>query len=60
MLPELTAVNRGLMDLAQRYPARFIATNDVHYVNPEDAELQDILLCIQTGSRSGPTPSACA
>jgi DNA polymerase-3 subunit alpha len=47
---ELTAVNRGLMDLSQRYPARFIATNDVHYVNPEDAELQDILLCIQTGS----------
>jgi DNA polymerase-3 subunit alpha len=47
---ELTTVNRGLMDLSQRYPARFIATNDVHYVNPEDAELQDILLCIQTGS----------
>ena len=49
-VPELTAVNRGLLDLAQRYPARLIATNDVHYVNPEDAELQDILLCIQTGS----------
>ncbi len=47
---ELTAVNRGLMDLSRRYPAHFIATNDVHYVNPEDAELQDILLCIQTGS----------
>jgi DNA polymerase-3 subunit alpha len=47
---ELTAVNRGLMELSKRYPARFIATNDVHYVNPEDAELQDILLCIQTGS----------
>ena len=47
---ELTLVNRGLMDLSKRYPARFIATNDVHYVNPEDAELQDILLCIQTGS----------
>jgi len=47
---ELAAVNRGLMDLSARYPARFIATNDVHYVNPEDAELQDILLCIQTGS----------
>jgi DNA polymerase-3 subunit alpha len=47
---ELAAVNRGLMDLSKRYPARVIATNDVHYVNPEDAELQDILLCIQTGS----------
>ncbi len=49
-ISELGAVNRGLMDLAKRYPAHFIATNDVHYVNPEDAELQDILLCIQTGS----------
>src|SRR4030042_1762968 len=38
------------MDLSKRYPARFIAPNDVHYVNPEDAELQDILLCLQTGS----------
>ena len=47
---DLAVVNRGLMDLSARYPARFIATNDVHYVNPEDAELQDILLCIQTGS----------
>ena len=26
-----------------------VATNDVHYVDPEDAEYHDILLCIQTG-----------
>ncbi len=26
----------------------FVATNDVHYVNREDAEAHDILLCIQT------------
>jgi DNA polymerase-3 subunit alpha len=49
-ISELAAVNRGLMDLSTRYPAHFVASNDVHYVNPEDAELQDILLCIQTGS----------
>jgi DNA polymerase-3 subunit alpha len=49
-VPELKEVNKKLMDLAGRYPARFIATNDVHYVDPEDAFLQDILLCIQTGS----------
>lgn len=49
-IPELEAVNRALLDFASQYDARFIATNDVHYVDPEDAELQDTLLCIQTGS----------
>lgn len=28
----------------------FVATNDVHYVNREDAEAQDVLMCIQTAS----------
>ena len=28
----------------------FAATNDVHYVNKEDAEFHDILLCIQTAT----------
>ncbi len=49
-VPELPAINRGLVDLAGRYDGRFVATNDVHYVYPQDADLQDILLCIQTGS----------
>ncbi len=54
-LPELPAVNRQLLELGAHYQAQFVATNDVHYINPEDAELQDILLCIQTGSiRSDP------
>ena len=49
-IPELPDVNRRLIEFAGRYNGRLIATNDVHYVRPEDAELQDILLCIQTGS----------
>ena len=54
-IPELPRVNQGLIEAAPRYQARFIASNDVHYINREDAELQDILLCIQTGSvRSDP------
>jgi len=28
----------------------FIATNDVHYVNREDAQAQDVLMCIQTAA----------
>ncbi|MBN2258515.1 MAG: DNA polymerase III subunit alpha [Anaerolineaceae bacterium] len=47
---ELELVNQTLIELAPHYQAKFIATNDVHYINPEDARLQDILLAIQTGS----------
>jgi DNA polymerase III subunit alpha len=48
-IPELDRINKNLLDLGRRYDARFVATNDVHYVNNEDARLQDILLAIQTG-----------
>jgi len=47
---ELPEVNRGLIEEARRVGGHLVATNDVHYVRPEDADLQDILLCIQTGS----------
>ncbi|NJD58517.1 MAG: DNA polymerase III subunit alpha, partial [Anaerolineae bacterium] len=49
-IPELPAVNRSLLELGRKYNARFVATNDVHYIEPSDARLQDIMLCIQTGS----------
>jgi len=47
---ELEDVNKSLVELRQRYNARFIATNDVHYVERTDARSQDILLAIQTGA----------
>jgi DNA polymerase III subunit alpha len=47
---ELPEVNRALLEEARRAGGRLVATNDVHYIRPEDSELQDILLCIQTGS----------
>jgi DNA polymerase-3 subunit alpha len=54
-IPELPQINKMLLELGKRYEAHNIATNDVHYVRKEDADLQDILLCIQTGSvRSDP------
>ncbi len=49
-IPEIHTLNKSLIELGGRYQANFIATNDVHYINPEDARLQDILLCVQTGS----------
>ncbi len=48
-IKELEAINKNLLDLGRRYQARFVATNDVHYVDPGDARYQDILLAIQTG-----------
>jgi DNA polymerase-3 subunit alpha len=49
-IPDLPQLNRQMIELGARYNARFIATNDTHYINPSDARLQDIMLCIQTGA----------
>ncbi len=46
---ELELINKNLIDLGRRYDARFVATNDVHYVDKDDARYQDLLLAIQTG-----------
>ncbi len=48
-IKELDEINKNLITLGRRYDAQFVATNDVHYINQEDARLQDILLAIQTG-----------
>lgn len=37
-----------LRQLAKELDIKTVATNDIHYVNKEDAEAQDVLLCIQT------------
>lgn len=49
--PDQKAINEGLTSLSQKTGAGLVATNDVHYVNPEDAEAQDILVSVQTGNR---------
>ena len=48
-IPELEKINKSLIEMGPHFNARFIATNDVHYINPADAVLQDVLLAIQTG-----------
>jgi DNA polymerase-3 subunit alpha len=48
-LPELTAINKTLLEWGPHYQLRYVATNDVHYVRREDARAHDLLLCIQTG-----------
>lgn len=46
--PEQTRVNEGLLQLHEQLDIPVVATNDAHYVELEDAEAQDILVCIQT------------
>ncbi len=46
-LKEQKTSNPVLIDIARELGIGLVATNDVHYVNREDAEAQDILMCIQ-------------
>lgn len=41
----------GLLEIAKKLNAPLLATNDLHYVNAEDAEAQDAMLCINSGER---------
>ena len=41
--------NRVLMDFAKEYGIKLICTNDSHFVDKENAEAHDHLLCLSTG-----------
>ncbi|MDO8660096.1 MAG: DNA polymerase III subunit alpha [Candidatus Parcubacteria bacterium] len=47
-LPEQIILNEKLIKLSQKLGLPLVATNDNHYVHKEDAQAQEILLCIQT------------
>ena len=42
--------NEGLKAIAKKHGIPLAATNDIHYLKPEDAKAQDILMLINTGS----------
>lgn len=44
-------LNKKLFLLSEKFGLKMVATNDTHYVNRGDHLLQDIMLCIQTGSK---------
>ncbi|RJQ13858.1 DNA polymerase III subunit alpha [Candidatus Parcubacteria bacterium] len=46
-------VNEHLITFAKKFSIKTVATNDVHYLNKDDAEAQDILMAVQTGARLG-------
>jgi len=49
-LPEQNKVNQVLIELAQELKIPLVATNDIHYLKPSDAEAQDILMLVNTGA----------
>ena len=48
-IPEQRAVNQGIMRIARETGLPLVVSNDAHYLRKEDATMQDVLLCIQTG-----------
>lgn len=48
-IPQQRQVNADLVALSEKTGIGLVATNDVHYVKKEDAQVQDVLMCIQTG-----------
>lgn len=55
-IPDQEKVNEVLLRFAKKYNVPIIASNDSHYVNQEDFNAHDILLCINTGEKQS-TPA---
>ncbi|MFQ5472342.1 MAG: DNA polymerase III subunit alpha, partial [Dehalococcoidia bacterium] len=49
-IPEHEQLTKDLVRLAEETGIPPVLTNDLHYVNPEDGQFQDVLLCIGTNS----------
>lgn len=47
-IPEHAQINPDLVRLARRMDLPIVAANDVHYLDQRDAEIQELLICIQT------------
>ncbi|CAG0969702.1 MAG: DNA polymerase III subunit alpha [Bacteroidetes bacterium] len=55
-IPEQIKVNEVLLKFALKHNVKVIASNDSHYVEQQDANAHDILLCINTGEKQS-TPT---
>ncbi len=48
---EQRKINERLYDLSKQYEVEMLATNYVHYVNKGEHDLQDVVICIQNGTK---------
>jgi DNA polymerase-3 subunit alpha len=49
--PNQKIANDGVIEISKKTGIPLVATTDMHYVHPEDAPIQDILLCVQTNRK---------
>ncbi len=56
-IPEQNTVNAVLLQYAKKYNVKVICSNDSHYVDQQDSNAHDILLCVNTGDMQS-TPIA--
>jgi DNA polymerase-3 subunit alpha len=42
-------VNERILELAEKHRVKVICTNDIHFINEEDADAHDLLICLNTG-----------
>lgn len=49
-IPEQAVINRALVEMARKNGFNLVATNDAHYLNEEDYDWHEILLCVQTNA----------
>ena len=42
-------VNKEMLELAKKHGVKLICTNDIHFINEEDADAHDLLICLNTG-----------
>ena len=54
-LPQQARVNEKLIEFSRELNIPLVATNDAHYVNKDDDEAQDILLCLQNKAKKEDT-----
>jgi DNA polymerase-3 subunit alpha len=48
-IPEQTIINNQLLKFAKKHNVKVICSNDSHYVDQQDSNAHDILLCVNTG-----------
>ncbi len=56
-IPEQQTINHVLLKFAKKHDVKIICSNDSHYVDQQDANAHDILLCVNTGDMQS-TPIA--
>lgn len=55
-LPEQIKTNPMLKKLSQELDIPLVCTNDIHYLNKNDAEAHDIILCVGSGKKVDESP----